>query len=121
MPLPRFQFRLRTLFVVVTVLSIPCTYIGWQAKVVRERKALLAELSNSGDGYITEATGFDLYAYGQARQDFYPECRISLIRTWLGDEPIFEIDYFPHLPPTAVARIHESFPEVVWWDNAPRH
>jgi hypothetical protein len=35
----RFQFRLRTLMIVVTRLAVPCAYVGWQAKIVRERTA----------------------------------------------------------------------------------
>jgi hypothetical protein len=37
----RFQFRLRTLMIGVTLLAVPCTYVGWQAKIVREREAFL--------------------------------------------------------------------------------
>jgi hypothetical protein len=36
-----FQFRLRTLMIGVTLLAIPCGYVGWQAKIVRERRAEL--------------------------------------------------------------------------------
>ena len=33
-----FQFRLRTLLIGVTLFAlIPCGYVGWQAKIVRER------------------------------------------------------------------------------------
>jgi hypothetical protein len=39
-PRRRIQFRLRTLMVVVTLLAVPCGYVGWQAKIVRERKAV---------------------------------------------------------------------------------
>jgi hypothetical protein len=35
-----FQFRLRTLMIVVTLLAVPLGYVGWQVKIVRERKAL---------------------------------------------------------------------------------
>jgi hypothetical protein len=35
-----FQFSLRTLMIVVTLLAIPCGYVGWQAKIVRERMAM---------------------------------------------------------------------------------
>jgi hypothetical protein len=33
-PRRRFQFRLRTLLIGVTLLAIPCGYVGWQAKIV---------------------------------------------------------------------------------------
>ena len=37
-PRRRFQFRLRTLMIVVTLLAVPCAYIGWQAKIVRAQR-----------------------------------------------------------------------------------
>jgi hypothetical protein len=30
-----FQFSLRSLLIGVALLSIPCAYVGWQAKIVR--------------------------------------------------------------------------------------
>jgi hypothetical protein len=37
----RFQFRLRTLLIVVTLLGVACAYVGWQAKIVRQRAVML--------------------------------------------------------------------------------
>jgi len=37
----RFKFSLRTLFVVVTLLTAICGYLGWQAHIVRHRQYLL--------------------------------------------------------------------------------
>jgi hypothetical protein len=37
-PRRRFQFRLRTLMVGVTLLAVPCSYVGWQVRVVKERR-----------------------------------------------------------------------------------
>jgi hypothetical protein len=34
----RFQFRLRTLLIGVTLLAVPLGYVGWQVKIVRERR-----------------------------------------------------------------------------------
>jgi hypothetical protein len=34
-----FQFSLRTLMIVVTLLAVACAYVGWQEKIVRERQA----------------------------------------------------------------------------------
>jgi hypothetical protein len=36
-----FQFSLRTLLIGVTLLAVPCAYVGWQAKIVREREEYL--------------------------------------------------------------------------------
>ena len=35
-----FQFSLRTLMIGVTLLAVPIGYVGWQAKIVRERTAM---------------------------------------------------------------------------------
>ena len=35
------QFTLRTMLLAVAVLALPCAYVGWQAKIVAERKAWL--------------------------------------------------------------------------------
>jgi hypothetical protein len=40
-PRRRFQFRLRTLMIVVALLAVPLGYVGWQMKIVREREAFL--------------------------------------------------------------------------------
>jgi hypothetical protein len=40
-----FQFNLRTLLIVVTLLAAVCGYVARQAKIVTERKALLVRFS----------------------------------------------------------------------------
>src|SRR5271165_5079938 len=35
-----FQFRLRTVFVVTTLIAVAAGWVGWQAKIVQERKWL---------------------------------------------------------------------------------
>ena len=46
-----FQFSLRTMFVVVTLLAIPCGYVAWQDQIVRERKAMLVKIGQLGGGW----------------------------------------------------------------------
>ncbi len=36
------QFSLRTLMIVVTLLAVPCAYVGWQTRIVIDRKAVLS-------------------------------------------------------------------------------
>jgi hypothetical protein len=36
-----FQFSLRTLLIAVAMLALPLGYVGWKAKIVREREAFL--------------------------------------------------------------------------------
>ena len=44
----RFQFRLRTRIIGVTLLAVVCGYVGWHAKIARERKAWEAFDSRNG-------------------------------------------------------------------------
>jgi hypothetical protein len=39
-PRRRFQFRLRTLMIGVTLLAVVCGYVGRQAEIVRNRREL---------------------------------------------------------------------------------
>jgi hypothetical protein len=39
-----FQYSLRTLLIGVTLLAVVCGYVGWQAKIVREREAMLSHI-----------------------------------------------------------------------------
>ena len=55
-PTDPFQFRLRTLLIAVPILAIPCGYVA-QLSIVRERRAVLAEVTRLGGKYIVEAEG----------------------------------------------------------------
>ena len=49
--MPRFQFSLRTLLIVVTLLAIPCWYGGEQYRLVARRKTILQELKQRSGYY----------------------------------------------------------------------
>jgi hypothetical protein len=49
-----FQFSLRSLMIVTLVIAVPCAYVGWQEKVVRERRA---EFKRAVDGRLLEICG----------------------------------------------------------------
>ncbi len=70
-PRRRFQFRLRTLLIVVTLLAVPCAYVGWQAKIVRNRRAMLFD--NPRFGMLS-----DFVSVGG-------EPEVSWLRRYLGD------------------------------------
>jgi hypothetical protein len=53
-----FQVSLRTLMIAVTLLAAACAYVGWQAKIVRERWAEL----NRVVGKIVDSGGATLLA-----------------------------------------------------------
>jgi hypothetical protein len=85
-----FQFSLRTLLIGVTLLAIPCAYVGWQVKIVKERKVMVREVTEMG-GHVTLASeitkfGPDVsYQIGETKvKTPYPA--VSRLRAWLGDD-----------------------------------
>ena len=69
-----FRFSLRTMFVVVTIFGV---WLGWQLKIVRERKAILREILQSTD--VGDFSYMDLESeVGQPGMDQYEFARISL-------------------------------------------
>ena len=72
MRLSRFQFSLRTLLIFVTLLAIPCWYVGEQFRIVQRRNAVLAKVRELGEHHYIRV------ADGQAE---------SWIRKLFGDEP----------------------------------
>jgi hypothetical protein len=87
--------------IVVTLLAIPCGYVGWQVKIVRERRATITDLRN------TEKVVFGLAEPGGNDQPPW-------IRRILGDQGIRYIG----LPITTTTteeyrrRVRELFPEA---------
>jgi hypothetical protein len=97
MKLPRVQFRLRTLLIFVTLLTVPLSYVGWEAKAVRERAAFLDHLKKSG-AFISDDGGL------LRDRDQRP----SWLRILLGDTDVGYI-WLPN--GSELERAKEVFPE----------
>jgi hypothetical protein len=94
-----FQPRLRTLMIVVTLLAVPCAYVGWQAKIVRERRAMRDSILDAG-GYIT-----DLW--------FIPRLPPpSWLRRILGDETVEILVVPDETDEQTIAEIRRLFPDT---------
>jgi hypothetical protein len=106
MKLPRIQFRLRTLMIVVTLLAVPCAYVGWQAKIVRERKNLLTRLVDSGGGYLAYVPEEG----GYWATDGKPVIEPPFLRALFGDETILEIWVRGPLRANALTSCTDSHP-----------
>jgi hypothetical protein len=91
----RFQFRLRTLFIVVTLLAAPCAYVGWQEKIVREREAM-SDPSN----VLVFCTDVD------QSED------IPLVRRWLGDQLYRSVVLSDAASDDMVSEYKMAFPEA---------
>ncbi len=97
-----YQFSLRTLLIVVTLLAMTCGYVASEAKIVGVRNAARARIESLGGQYKVGGAIFGDY-----------EEKVPLVRRWLGDEPV----NFVLLPDSASSsdeqRIREVFPDVV--------
>ncbi len=130
--MPRFQFRLRTLMIVVTLLAVPLGYVGWQEKIVRQRKAMLNEIKGTGGGYTTseytlqEVEEVRAWALIRDREHWFHERLISPgqsrnapspLRIVLGDERVSEIDLPETFPSDQVNEAKELFGEAIIWQS----
>jgi hypothetical protein len=99
-PRRRFQFGLRSLMIGVTLLAIPCGYLGWQVRIVRERDAMLR--------HSPDVIG----AISRPRVDGQLTGEVSWVRIWLGDNEWFEIDLNDAASDETVERYELAFPEA---------
>jgi hypothetical protein len=119
-----FQFSLRSLMIVVTLLAVPLGYIGWQAKIVRERRAALDIIVESDGGYwrdrhekVSSMIGmfpdFSLprKAYTMISES-HPGTEPGWVRRWIGDETIMVIFMRDDFLGCDAADLCERFPEA---------
>ncbi len=79
----RFQFSLRTMFIVVTLVAIVCGYVAQQYQIVQRRRALVNQHVN---------TVVLLDANSAFAQDGpYPRASVSSLRRWFGDSAVAEV------------------------------
>ncbi len=90
----KLQFRLRTLMIVVTLLAVPLGYVGWQAKIVRERKAL----ANSEN-----FAGWSNYPSGG---------NVAWVRQMLGDCEYTHITLWRSVFDESIEKYRTVFPEA---------
>jgi hypothetical protein len=93
-----FQFSLRTLMIGVALLAVPLSYVGWEAKVVRERAAFLDHLEKSG-AFISDSGGLE--------RDLSQ--RPSWLRILIGDK---DVGYIWLPDESELKRVKELFPEA---------
>ena len=107
-PSRRFQFRLRTLMIVVTLLAVPCAYVGSQAKIVRNRRTMREWLQSHGAMVMTIAVDIS------TKKRFQPS--VSWLREMFGDSGVVSIGVRRPLSSAEEQRLKAAFPEaVVYW------
>jgi hypothetical protein len=104
-PRRRFQFRLRTLMIGVTLFAlIPCGYIGWQTKIVRARTAWAVEYKRCH---------WPVVAWGETNStSFGAEPKLPILRQWLGDRPVAWIHFDWETPPEFIRKTRALLPEA---------
>jgi hypothetical protein len=116
-PRRRFQFRLRTLLILVTLLAGVCGYVAWQAKIVKERKAV-ADLVQHYEGAVywtSEVKRASPMASGLRIWEDHivlPLRKVSGLRRWLGDDAATYILYRMQMPKDEITRMKAAFPEA---------
>jgi hypothetical protein len=95
----RFQFRLRTLMIAVTVLALGCGYFAHEARVVHERTPMLEAIRSKG-GYTT--------TYRHASKPPSP----TWLRRILGDETVEVLTLPASTDNVTIAEIRRLFPDA---------
>lgn len=95
-----FRFGLRTMFVVLTVFSL---WLGWQAKIVRDRREARKWIDEN-DGIVTMPTAQDI--------EWDKKLTVPVIRRALGDEPVYDIMMPPSAKDSEFNRMRSLFPEA---------
>src|SRR5437868_3353725 len=100
------RYSLRTLLLFVAILAIPLGWLGWQAKIVRERRATIDEIVAAG-GQVTRKADLK-YMGGQSQVvEVQPP---PWYRGMFGDEAIAIIQLTSRNT-SGVAEIEGLFPE----------
>ncbi len=91
--------------IVVTLLAVPCAYVGWQVRLVRERRDIL-------DNRIKHATAI----YGMVD----PPSLTLGVRRWLGDVAIRQFFFDGDATDDEVDETRRAFPEAEVWRGERR-
>ncbi len=112
-PKRRFQFRLRTLMIVVMLLAVPLGYVGWQAKTVRQRQYLLQRLKSKDTAYPTTADAdWRFWTSPLFIKAEEPAPSVPLVRKLLGDQAVVAIVYFSQVDDLDFQQVERAFPEA---------
>ncbi|MCI0360073.1 MAG: Hint domain-containing protein [Planctomycetaceae bacterium] len=116
---PWFKFSLRTMFVLVTLVSC---WLAWESSVVRHRKAVLARHQSNGAISFTTAKAWEERFPGGSTL-LGRAAKVSLVRQWLGDEAIQEIWcsswYSAEFTKVNLDEVKRAFPEAEWRESHP--
>ena len=98
----RFQFRLRTLFIVVTVAAVGCAWLGHECRIMQERRAMRAWIEKNGGVCTIDALSPDSQAEEQ-----------SLVPRWLGGQRVDDVLLIPPAADVVVERVKAALSGTV--------
>jgi hypothetical protein len=99
-PHRRFQFRLRTLMICVTLLAVICGYLGGQWRIVKERSDLL---DSHGAANLSLKRGLESSSVS------------SWVRQWFGDRQWSSIVLWSDVSDETLKHFVSAFPEARIW------
>ena len=102
----RFQYSVRTLLIVVTLLAVPCAVVGWQAKFVRERLAVRHQFESVRVFFGSQTATNSV---------------VQWFRNLLGDSYVFVV-YIPKegIDREDIKRMRAVFPEAAFFVLTPK-
>ena len=123
-PMPRPRFTLRAILAVTAIVAV---WLGWNLYVVQQRRSVLESNPTLSKwhsepaqqmwahGFIVEdpeprtnpASAYDM---GYIRLQPTAPFRVSTLRKWMGDQPVWQIRYTPGEAPEEMQRL---FPEAI--------
>jgi hypothetical protein len=104
-----FQFRLRTVFVLTTLMAFAAAWVGWQIRIVRERKWLR---EHSPHASFLPIENFNPITRNQTWPKGPP--RVPWYRRMLGDEAIYKIGLEQDSSENdELKRLEAAFPEAI--------
>lgn len=109
----RCRFKLRSLFVLLTVLAVVLAWGTHNYRIVEQRKAFRPQF-NDHDFSVRAAAVFKFDAAGLTP---YPRPELPWIRRLFGDSPTSDLIYDPDADPdgSQLRRTRELFPEAKIW------
>jgi len=119
----RFTFSVRTLFALVTVISIAMGYLGWHLRIIQQRRLMARTIINRGVQMWVGLTDLEAalfldtpkWCWGRRRAEMewgpWPSSafQITWLRRQLGDIPV----YYVVVPVAEKAAVKDVFPEAI--------
>ncbi len=120
---PKIRWLHLSMWTLFLVAIVSVWWLGWNLNVIRQRRNLLELVINSGGMYET-ATGYSPTGWHRSPAVSNPTPKLmetlnpkfkqfSVVRTWLGDEPILVIDFGPKMTPAQREEIRSAFSEAI--------